>query len=138
MAVRPMRAGDRAQIIYMMRALWDDFDDDDSELQRGNVFVWERDNGALGGFASYSLRPFADGCDGRPVPYLEGWWVAPDLRRSGVGRQLVEAVEAWARAGGHRELASDAHADNTGSVSAHAALGFEETERLVLFRKRLA
>jgi aminoglycoside 6'-N-acetyltransferase I len=132
-----MRAKDRAQIIYMMRALWEDFDDDDSELERGQVFVWERDNGALGGFATYSLRPFADGCDSRPVPYLEGWWVAPDLRRSGVGRQLVEAVEAWARARGHRELASDAELVNEISLSAHAALGFEETERLVLFRKRL-
>ena len=137
MAVRPMRPEDRPQILEMMRALWDDFDDDDSELERGNVFVWERESGALGGFATYSLRPFADACDSHPVPYLEGWWVAPDLRRAGVGRALVDAVEEWARAGGYKEMGSDALVENEVSLHAHAALGFEATERIQLFRKRL-
>jgi RimJ/RimL family protein N-acetyltransferase len=34
-------------------------------------------------------------------------------------------------------LAADTHLENTGSQRAHARLGFEETERLVLFRKAL-
>ena len=38
---------------------------------------------------------------------------------------------------GWRELASDALLDNEISHSVHRALGFEETERVVFFRKRL-
>jgi aminoglycoside 6'-N-acetyltransferase I len=37
----------------------------------------------------------------------------------------------------YRELASDTHLENAGSQRAHTRLGFEETERLVLFRKAL-
>ncbi len=132
-----MRAEDRAAVIEMMHALWHDFDDDDSELERGNVFVWERESGGLGGFATYSLRPFADGCASRPIPYLEGWYVAPDLRRSGVGRALVVAVEDWAKAGGYREMASDALLENDVSLKAHASLGFEAVERIQHYRKAL-
>jgi aminoglycoside 6'-N-acetyltransferase I len=135
--VRTMRPGDEPAVREMMRALWPDFDDDDSELTRGQVFVWERPSGELGGFASYALRPWAEGCASRPVPYLEGWWVAPDLRRGGVGRALVAAVEEWARAGGYAELGSDADADNALGLAAHGAVGFQPTERLQFFRKRL-
>jgi aminoglycoside 6'-N-acetyltransferase I len=46
-------------------------------------------------------------------------------------------VEAWARERGFRELASDALLENTVSHAAHAALGFEEVERAVKYRKPL-
>jgi aminoglycoside 6'-N-acetyltransferase I len=46
-------------------------------------------------------------------------------------------VEAWARALGFTELGSDALIDNLASHAFHAALGFEERERVVAFRKRL-
>jgi hypothetical protein len=71
------------------------------------------------------------------VGYVEGWYVDPDVRRQGIGRRLVEAAERWAAAQGCREMASDAHLGNTVSHAAHEALGFEESERLVHFRKRL-
>lgn len=38
---------------------------------------------------------------------------------------------------GCRDLASDAHADNTAGILTHPAVGFEETERVVFFRKPL-
>jgi aminoglycoside 6'-N-acetyltransferase I len=47
----------------------------------------------------------------------------------------VATVEAWGAASGCRELASDAALNNGASHSLHAALGFEETERVVFFRK---
>ena len=120
----------------MMRALWPaagayDFSDE-------TVFVWERPDGGLGGFVSFSVRPWAEGCESTPVPYIEGWWVAPDIRRSGIGRALVQAVERWCREHGYQELGSDVELDNTRSVEAHVALGFEPTLRLQFFRKRLA
>jgi len=72
-----------------------------------------------------------------PCAFLEGWWVDDDVRRAGVGRALVAAVEQWARAHGFTELGSDALLDNALSHQAHRALGFEERERVVYFRKRL-
>src|SRR5262245_58189321 len=54
------------------------------------VFVAEANNGAL--VLELSLRPYADGCHGSPVPYLEGWYVEPEARRQGVGGALVKAA----------------------------------------------
>jgi aminoglycoside 6'-N-acetyltransferase I len=90
------------------------------------------------GLAEASLRhDYVNGTEGSPVGFLEGWYVDPAWQGRGVGRALVAAVEAWTRGQGCTELASDASLDNTGSHAAHAACGFEETERVVYFRKRL-
>jgi aminoglycoside 6'-N-acetyltransferase I len=84
-----------------------------------------------------SLRTFADGCRSMPVPYVEGWYVVPEARRRGIGRALVAAAERWARDLGHTEMASDALLGNLESERAHLALGFEEVERAIRFRKDL-
>jgi aminoglycoside 6'-N-acetyltransferase I len=89
------------------------------------------------GFAEASLRAYANGCESRPVAFLEGIWVRPQVRGQGVGRRLVAAVEAWAKAQGLRELGSDTYQTNLGSQHAHQRWGFAETERVVFFRKRL-
>jgi aminoglycoside 6'-N-acetyltransferase I len=131
-----MQPSETGEVIDMMRDLWPsagtyDFGDE-------TVFVWERPEGGLGGFISFSLRPWAEGCESTPVPYVEGWWVAPDLRRTGVGRTLVAEVERWCLDNGYVELGSDVEVDNVVSLDAHRALGFEATERVQFFRKRLA
>jgi hypothetical protein len=72
------------------------------------------------------------------VAYLEGWYVAPRARRRAVGTALVRAAEAWGRARGCTEFGSDVLIDNEISASAHEALGFDETSRVVNFRKPLA
>lgn len=95
------------------------------------------DGNGLAGFAEVATRPYADGCDTSPVAFLEGWYVDPDLRRSGVGRALVDAAEDWARERGLREFASDALLDNVTSHKAHEAVGFQEVERAVRYRKPL-
>ena len=100
------------------------------------VFVAEQD-GALIGMLELSLRPYVDGCDSSPVPFIEGWFVAPEARRTGIGGALVRAAEAWAIAQGYSEMASDALLDNDVSHWAHASLGFEEVERAIRFRKAL-
>jgi len=135
MPVRAMKAEELPRAVEMMRALWTasteyDFGDE-------TVYVFDRGDGQLGGFISFSLRPWAEGCESAPVPYIEGWWVAPDLRRQGVGRELVEAVEAWCRERGYRELGSDVELANQASLEAHASLGFEPTLRLQFFRRQL-
>lgn len=100
------------------------------------VFVAEAD-ARLVGFAEVGLRSHADGCDARrPVGYLEGWYVAREWRKRGVGRQLME-VATECRAQGAREMASDTWSTNRGSITAHRALGFQLVDRVVNFRRAL-
>lgn len=101
------------------------------------VFVAERESGALAGFVEAGTRAYADGCDTWPVGFIEAWYVDPDLRGTGVGRALVAAAEAWARTRGYREMASDAELDNDDSHRAHRAIGYEEVGRVVQYRKWL-
>ena len=102
------------------------------------AFLVRDDNGMAIGFADATLRrDYVNGCITSPVGFLEGLYVKEDWRRRGVARALIQAVEAWTRAKGCSELASDALLDNTASHRMHGALGFEETERVVYFRKAL-
>lgn len=101
------------------------------------VFVCEDTSGDVCGFLELSLRPYAEGCASSPVPFIEGWYVAPVARHKGAGRALISAAENWALLRNFREIASDTQLDNSQSQAAHAALGYEEVERLVTFRKSL-
>jgi aminoglycoside 6'-N-acetyltransferase I len=90
------------------------------------------------GFIEGSIRyDNVNGTETSPVGYVEGVYVAPAWRRRGVARQLYAAIGDWARARGCLELASDALLDNELSHAVHLGLGFEETERVVYFRKKL-
>lgn len=101
------------------------------------LFVAER-AGALIGFVEVGLRSHAEGCDGRAaVGFIEGWYVAPEHRRQGVGGALIACAEGWAREQGARELASDTWLGHQLSIDAHRALGFEVVESTVHFRKPL-
>lgn len=100
------------------------------------VFVSETGSGQRTGFLELFVRNYAEGCVG-PAPYVEGWYVEPALRGSGVGRALVGAAEEWAGQHGFSELASDTQLENEASQRVHEALGFEEVERSVHFRKTL-
>ncbi|MCV4567098.1 GNAT family N-acetyltransferase, partial [Escherichia coli] len=71
------------------------------------------------------------------VGYLEGWYVEPEFRRTGIGRRLVAFAEQWAKAKGCSEMGSDAEIGNETSISAHLGLGYQITSRLVHFRKVL-
>ena len=96
-------------------------------------------DGQACGFAEATLRrDYVNGTESSPVGFLEGWYVVPESRGSGAGRALVAAVAQWTREQGCSEFASDALLDNEPSHRAHAACGFEETERVVYFRKQLS
>jgi aminoglycoside 6'-N-acetyltransferase I len=100
------------------------------------IFVAEAD-GRLVGFLELDYRKYAPGCQSSPVPFIEGWYVEPRLQRRGIGRALIEAAEARARTAGHHEIASDAELGNADGIAAHVALGYQEVERLVCFRRSL-
>jgi aminoglycoside 6'-N-acetyltransferase I len=101
-------------------------------------FVAEDEAKTIVGFIEVGLRSTADGCDwSRAVGYVEGWYDAASHRRRGVGAQLIAAAENWAREQGCTEMASDTQIDNTQSLQAHLHLGYEVSERSILFRKSL-
>jgi aminoglycoside 6'-N-acetyltransferase I len=146
-SVRRAQAGDAGPWAALRQALWPEEDpsrhpDDAADIlgrpERAVAFLAFDDRGAAIGFAEATLRSdYVNGTDSSPVGFLEGWYVAPAQRGIGIGRALVAAVERWTQQHGCAELGSDALLDNIGSHRAHAACGFEETERVVYFRKRL-
>lgn len=83
------------------------------------------------------VRDYAEGCVSSRIGYVEGWYVDSDLRRQGLGQQLIQATERWALSLGICEMASDCLVENEVSLMAHLAVGFEEVERIICFRKVL-
>ncbi len=81
---------------------------------------------------------YVNGTQTSPVAFLEGIYVLPEYRRSGVATILVQQVEDWAKQFSCTEFASDAAIDNTISHAMHRALGFQETERVVYFKKKIS
>ena len=143
--IREITEADREAWVRMRDALWPgSLEDHEAEtkayFERGVqpplIFVAEADRRLIG-FLELGTRPYAPDCRSSPVPFIEGWYVDPDWQRRGIGRALVAAAEAWAGAAGYTEMASDVEIDNTGSLAAHAALGYQEVERTVAFRKNL-
>ncbi|HEX9245721.1 MAG TPA: GNAT family N-acetyltransferase [bacterium] len=143
--VREIVASDRSDWLRMRNALWPgSLTDHDAETQRyfderndRAVTIVAEVDGRLVGFLELDHRKYAEGCESSPVPFIEGWYVDPAMRGRGVGRALVEAAEARARALGYREIASDAEIDNADGIATHRALGYEEIGRVVCFRKAL-
>lgn len=145
--IRRAGEGDREGWLAVRRALWPETDDAEHRAEidemlarpdRWVTFVLVDRDGAVHGFAEASLREDPAAVSGERVGYLEGWYVAPELRRQGWGGRLVVAVENWSRANGCTSLLSDTDLDNAVSRSAHAALGFSEEDHAVVFRKPLA
>lgn len=147
--IRPFEARDAAAWAAMRQQLWPHADagellDETAVFAGGGdsfinaVFIAEDESQRTVGFVELSIRDFANGCDSMPIPFVEGWYVEPFARRRGFGRSLMSAAEDWARERGFSELASDTEVENVASQDAHGACGFEETERLITFRKSLA
>jgi aminoglycoside 6'-N-acetyltransferase I len=147
--LRVRRAGprDRDAWLAMRAALWphaagehareiDDFLAGRSAFI-DETLVCEVEDGTLVGFVELRVRNYAEGSDRPAVPFVEGWYVDPAYRRRGVGALLIAHAEQWARSLGYSELGSDTEVDNTASIAAHRALGFEEMDRIVCFLKTL-
>lgn len=102
------------------------------------VFLDVVDGFGIRAFAEAALRrDHVNGCETSPVAFLEGIFVRPVDQGSGIGRLLLRSVQSWALEQGVTELASDAHLENVASHAFHLALGFEESDRVVYFRKLL-
>ena len=144
--VRPLRESDIDEWLRLRKLLWDATSDDDHKSEMLDVLdhfdsqlvlFAEADDGRLVGLLEASIRPYVEDCETDHVGYLEGWFVEPEFRKQGVGRELVRQAESWAREHGCTEMASDAEIGNDLSLAAHLNLGYQETSRLVHLRKEL-
>ena len=144
--VRSLRESDLEEWLRLRKQLWDATSDDDHKAEMLDVLdhfdsqlvlFAEAGNGRLVGLLEASIRPYVEDCETDHVGYLEGWFVEPEFRKQGVGRELVRQAESWARDHGCIEMASDAEIGNDLSLEAHLNLGYQETSRLVHLRKEL-
>jgi len=120
--------------------------DRDFHLQEMEVYFNDPDKGCLlaadarglvCGMVELSLRNVVDGCLSSPVGYVEGIYVDASQRGAGIARLLMQHAEAWCRSRGCGEIATDAELDQLEAQRFHEHMGFQETYRIVEYRKPL-
>lgn len=89
--------------------------------QTAATFIAERD----GRWVGTATGLLADGAPGGAT--LVGMWVDPAARRQGLGRALVEAVVAWARARGATQVDLHVTESNGAALALYRRCGFELT-----------
>lgn len=100
------------------------------------VAVLEEESTPIG-FIEVSLRNIVDGCESSPVGYVEGFYILPDYRGLGVARKLFTQAEKWFVEQGCTEVGTDAELENSEAQRFHEHLGFQETYRIVEYKKKL-
>ncbi len=102
-----------------------------------NCFLHYIENEATG-FIEVTLRNIVDGCLSSPVGYIEGIFVKPNFRHKGIAKDLLNIATKWCVEQGCTELATDAELANMAAQNFHLNMGFEETYRIVEYKKRIA
>ena len=102
---------------------------------KARCFIKYVDEKAVG-FAQCQLRTdYVEGTDSSPVGYLEGIFVEKGYRKLGYAKELLKECENWAREKRCTEFASDCELMNEESFHFHIAMGFEEANRIICFKK---
>ena len=90
------------------------------------------------GFAQCQIRTdYVEGTETSPVGYLEGIFIVETYRHNGYAKELLNACEKWAKDKKCSEFASDCELNNLDSFRFHMAIGFEEANRIICFKKNI-
>ena len=125
--------------------MWDDASISELEQEFEELIVSDKAkcfikyvDGIAVGFAQCQLRTdYVEGTDSSPVGYLEGIFVEDKYRKCGYARELLRECENWAKEKQCTEFASDCDLVNEESLRFHMALGFEEVNRIICFKKEI-
>ena len=143
--IRRARSADSRVLAELAIQMWDENEIEDLEsefaelIQDENAacFIQTVDDRSVG-FAQCGLRSdYVEGTDSSPVGYLEGIFVLAPFRNQGYAKELLACCEQWARKKGCTEFASDCELENNDSLAFHLAMGFEEANRIICFKKNL-
>jgi aminoglycoside 6'-N-acetyltransferase I len=144
--IREMTISDAPALAAIALKIWDSDDKDELEQEFINMthdkestcFIKFIDDKAIG-FANASLRhDYVEGCEMSPVAYLEAIYVDEEHRLLGYAKDLVNRCEEWGREHGAKEFASDCILTNTASYKFHIAIGFNEVNRIICFKKDIS
>lgn len=102
----------------------------------GNYCVLAKSNNQYAGFIHVTIRnDYVEGADFKKTAYVEGLYIKPIYRNTGVGSFLLRLAEQWAISKGIKQIASDTEIGNLNSQLFHKKAGFEEVNRIVCFLK---
>ena len=143
--IRKATNGDSRVLAEMAVHMWDSHTVAELETEfsetlndEQSVFFIKYVNEIPVGFAQCGLRTdYVEGTESSPVGYLEGIFVKDEYRKNGYAKELLFACEKWAKEIGCSEFASDCEIDNMDSFKFHMAMGFDEANRIICFKKRL-
>jgi aminoglycoside 6'-N-acetyltransferase I len=154
--VRPAQPEDLERLVVLRTAAWPDVDVEvhrralDSVLAAGHegvaLLAWSGDDGDDGdggggarsvGFAELERRAWVPGCAAGSAAVLAGIFVVPGERRTGVGRELVEAASQWAAAHGCRALVALTTESDEPLAGTLEAIGLDARTRLTVHRMDL-
>lgn len=134
MKIRPARAEDSAALAQLIVHLG--YPSTADELperlrqvvgQGDDVLVAEDETGTIVGFtALHLMRLFHQR---KPLGYITAFVTDPATQRTGVGRQLLEASEAWARERGCYRLTVTSAEARSGAHAFYLACGYPLTGR---------
>ncbi|AVO36500.1 GNAT family N-acetyltransferase [Pukyongiella litopenaei] len=135
MRVRPARRGDAGAVCALWNAVIRDTmitfttaEKTEAALagliaERAGAFLVAETGGRVGGFASFGAFRAGPGY-ARTAEHTI--MLAPEMRRLGMGRALMEALEQRARRAGIHVLVGAISSENAGGIAFHRALGFAQ------------
>lgn len=82
-----------------------------------------------------SAQSMVSTAEGGPVALIEDMVVLPDYRGMGIGRQLMQTMESWAREQGITRLQLLADRTNFSALDFYDKLGWHPTQLICLRRK---
>lgn len=135
---------DFESLMKMSQKLWTDFDENElKELlkktyqsDRQKILVAKTSNQERVAFSIFSIRTdYVEGAVQTPTGYLEGIFVEPAFRKTGIAKEFIQLGEKWCKENGCRQIGSDTWLTDTASRRFHKSVGFWEEEELVHFLK---
>ena len=133
-------------LFKMSRKLWKDFEE--SELKsllketvdqgKYKILMAKLADGQNVGFSMFSIRTdYVEGAKKSPTGYLEGIYVMPEHRKSGVAKEFLQIGEKWCKQKGCIQIGSDTWLNDRESRAFHKKMGFWEEEEIVHFLKNI-